>query len=644
MIAEMSRLEIVCLRSILPDVVAFLQEQGFVHVEEVPLYVEKVPGFLHRVHLDSEQKQEAEALEEIDRTLRELLPLLPKTPPHEKIGEARKEIEQIEANAWMSQVQGWSRELRSVIRQRTNVQDNLEVLRHYRNTLEEIHPLLRQRRGKVVLGNNARAIMLQGDVDKAVAQLTERLRHEIGDDVEVMHRHLNRNALAGLVVYPEEHNETVGHVLHELKIDPVGGPDKTLRGLTVDEVIPKLEASIQRQEARLRELEDQLRAFSEEKGAALLAMESLVGDRLAQLRIVHNFAQSEMTGVIHGWAPSDDLPEFERELARQFPGQIVVEAHPVESAEERKRVPTLLKNNEWVKPFEVLLSLLRPPSYGSLDPTLLVGLFFVVFYGFILGDAVYGLIIAGMAYGIRRMVAHIELAKHAMTVGIYMGISTFFWGVMFGEYLGGLIKVPHVWFYRGDEDNFMFLLALGIGFGLIHVPLSLCLGIYESLRFKDTHHAQEKLGFLIGLAAVGVAVLNYADIGVFGGLWALVLAGGMLVAALVLLILGFGALGLIQMLEIISLAGNVLSYARLMAVGVASVFLARAANDVAELVPNIFAAILVGFIMHTLAIAIGIISPAIHSLRLNYVEFLPKFFNPEGRSYQPFRKEAVYGD
>ncbi len=646
MIAEMSRLEIVCLRSRLDDLVAFIQEQGILHVEEVPLFVENTPGFLHRVHLSPVQKQEKEDLETFDQTLRELTLLLHRRPHWEKVREAQARLAKSDSGEWSDKVREWSRNLRSIVRQRTNLQDNIEVLRNYRQTLRNIEPLLGNKKDQLVLGENARAIMLQGDVAQNLHTLKSRLADDVGPGCEVIEKRLSRNLMAGLILYSESQNEAVGKVLHDLKIDPVEGPDKTLRGLSIDEVLAKLDEAVERQEKRLNELEEELRAFSRDEGAELVAMQIVVADRLAQLSIRNQFAQSELLAVIHGWAPSDELPRFYRELQSRFPNEVAVEDRAVESAEERKHVPTLLRNHEWVKPFEVLMALLRPPAYGSLDPTILVGFFFVMFYGFILGDAVYGLIIAGFAYWGRRAFAHIELAKHAFTVGIYMGFSSVFWGVMFGEYLGGIIpgRDLALWFYRGDETNFMFLLALGIGFGLFHVPLSLCLGIYESLRFNDTHHAQEKIGLLIGLGALGLGVLNYAEVGIFAGAWVFIPMALMFGAAVVLLVLGLGALGLIQVIEIVSLAGNVLSYARLMAVGVASVYLASSANEIAGLVPNIFGAILVGFTMHVLAIVIGIVSPAIHALRLNYVEFLPKFFAPEGRTYQPFRKEAVYGD
>ena len=109
-------------------------------------------------------------------------------------------------------------------------------------------------------------------------------------------------------------------------------------------------------------------------------------------------------------------------------------------------------------------------------------------------------------------------------------------------------------------------------------------------------------------------------------------------------LLGFGFLGvifsegLLGFIEIFSIFGNILSYSRIMAIGLASVILATVANRLAEASPNIIAAILIGFIIHLINFIMGVFSPTIHSLRLHYVEFFSKFFVPTGRQFQPFKK------
>ncbi len=113
------------------------------------------------------------------------------------------------------------------------------------------------------------------------------------------------------------------------------------------------------------------------------------------------------------------------------------------------------------------------------------------------------------------------------------------------------------------------------------------------------------------------------------------------VVGVILIFYAMGVMGLVGVIEVISLGGNVLSYARLMALGVASIALA----DIANMLPNMMGpwiGIPMAMLVHVMNIGIGIARPTIHSLRLNFVEFLPKFYSPEGSGFNPFRKEAQW--
>jgi V/A-type H+-transporting ATPase subunit I len=112
----------------------------------------------------------------------------------------------------------------------------------------------------------------------------------------------------------------------------------------------------------------------------------------------------------------------------------------------------------------------------------------------------------------------------------------------------------------------------------------------------------------------------------------------------VLLGASLGWLGIIMgPIEFIGLIGNVLSYLRIAAIGLASVYLAKVANDVAGMVGNIFVGIIIALLIHALNLVLGAFSPTIHSLRLHYVEFFRKFYEGGGRPYKPFRSSLSSG-
>jgi len=638
MIAKMDRVEIICLREKLTEIVPFLHRRGLLDLEEVPLDVEQVPDFLARADVDEADREEASRLEELDQMLRELVPLLAVKPSEKAVLDVLPGMSEIPQADYPNLVRTWHREIRSMARRRTNARDNLEVLNNYRQLLQTLTPVLGSR--KVNFGQNARAIVLKGEAQRAVEQLNARLSAVVGPDAEFIRQDISRSHVVGVLLYPEAKNEAVTRVLREEGITPVDTPEKAEGENSLQDVLRRVEARIREQENSLSDIETQLKAYTAEHGPKLVAMHRIVQDDLSEFRAVKNFANSNMVAVIHGWCPSDDVPALQSALQKEFEGQVVLNQLPMKDV-PRTKVPTLLKNPEWLKPFERLLGFLKPPTYGSYDATLLVTVSFIVFYGFILGDAGYGAIIIGIAYAIRKKWGYNQLLKDITTIVMAMGASSIVFGLIYMEIFGDAVyRIVHFsLFHRGVETN--ILLLLGILFGVIHIPLALILGIREDFRHDHKEHAYEKLGMLLGLLAVMIGVTIYYEVPLIGHPLMAYTAGiiGLLGAGL--LFYSMGAMGLVGLLEIVSLGGNVLSYARLMALGIASIALADIANEAAR--ESVwYIGVPIAVMVHTLNIVIGVFSPTVHSLRLNYVEFLPKFFDAEGRPYKPFKKEATW--
>lgn len=643
MIAQMDRVEIVLLRAELSRLVPFLQEQGVVHIEDVPLALENHPGYLHRVHLDEQQKAELATIEEIRRLVSEFMPLLPGATPHAAIVAAGPSIASESMDALMQRAKAAHRTLRSIARRRLNAEDNAALIRRYWETLEAISPMLAVR--EVRLGATARAVVLEGFSTEDLADLAAKVRRELGQDCVMYSEPLGKQSYIAVIAHPEGLHAAVGAFLESQGILPLDPPEAAIAGESIGEVLQKIQARLAELDSQIASLNEELAAYHAAEGANLAALDQLTSSRLAQMTITDQFAQSKMVAVVHGWVPSDAYDALVSKLKQAFGDRAAV-AKMSQDEVEITRIPTLLKNAPLLKPFQIILDMFNPPKYGTIDPTRMVAFAFILFYGFILGDMGYALLIIGLTTWLKKKNAHNELMCDALTIAQWMGVSSFAWGFIYMEFFGNMperILGLHAFLHRFEQP--MLMLGISVFYGAVHVPLALILGIREGYRHHDHHHAEEKLGMLLGLIALAVAVATIGGLAPLGTTVGYALAGILFVVGVGFMIKSMGGMFAVGVLEILGLTANVLSYARLMALGIASVVLADLANDLlynsSGLVFLLLAVPAAGLI-HLLNIGIGVFSPTIHSLRLNYVEFLPKFYEPEGRNYTPFRKGVAW--
>lgn len=645
MIAKMDRVEIVFLRSEFPELVPFIQAQGVMHLEDVPLAVENHPGYLHAVSLPEDQEAELAQLQQVDALLKESLPLMSVTPSHSVVAEAGPRVE------------GWSdafrlraatlhhRRLRSFARRALNIQDNLELIKSYGSILQRIQPLLEQRHA--VLGETARAMVLDGYSEEGLNDLAKRFVREIGPECDLVHQPLEKKAVVAVVTYGANKNESVSALLEDEGIIALDPPAGESFGTTVIEVMKKTGARMQALQEDLEQVKEELTIYSQRHGDELTALAQVVSTRLGQLNVYDQFAQSDMIGVIHGWVPSESFAALNAGIKAEFGDRVAVEQLSM-SEVPMQSVPTLRENHPLVKPFELMMGLMKPPTYGHFDPTVLVAVSFSLFYGFILGDMGYAMVVLALAFLLRKKMGHNPMARSAAGIMTWMGISTFIFGAIYLEFFGDTLEhffpsLP-ILFHRGHETT--TLLAIAILFGVVHVVLALVLGIRESYAHNHNKHGDEKLGMLLGLVAIAVALM------VGGGFFPLaaslgyVLAGFIFIAALFYLFKGMGPMAPMGVMELVGLSANILSYARLMALGMAGLAFAEIANSMTRGSESILMAATVGILgaalVHSFNIGLGVFSPTIHSLRLNIVEFLPKFYEPAGKSYEPFRKELAW--
>lgn len=337
--------------------------------------------------------------------------------------------------------------------------------------------------------------------------------------------------------------------------------------------------------------------------------------------------------LINGWMPSENVEGLQQYLTNVFAGRVVLSVLELHQ-EDYDRVPVLLRNPLYFKPFELFARLLPLPKYSSYDPTPFLGLFFPLLFGMILGDIGYGLLLGVVAGLVIRFYPQREtLVDGAKILGVSAAYAVMF-GLLYGELFGNLgeqlFHLQPIWQERSQA--IVPMIAFAISVGTAHVLLGLLLGIRYDFKRRLRREALVKLINLLLICLCGIWLLGF----LFPTPWEL--TWPLLLAILLLLPILIIAGGLLAPLELLKSFGNIVSYVRIMAIGLCSVLLAQVANQLGGMTGDMVAGVLVAGVLHFFNLILGVFAPTVHALRLHYVEFFSKFLEFGGRRYRPLGK------
>jgi len=382
-------------------------------------------------------------------------------------------------------------------------------------------------------------------------------------------------------------------------------------------------------EKELAGFKTQLGLLKETEGQFLVDFEFNLEKENEKLEAPLRFAVTENAFIIDGWIPEIKAKEVEYRLRHLTKNKIFFEF-----LKDKKNAPTSLDNPSLVKPFQFFMNLYSMPKYTEIDPTFLVFITFPLFFGFMLGDVGYGLVTLAVFLFLRTKLK--GEGKMLINSLIIASLATIFFGFIFGEAFGFEI-VEHPILFRSHDLNLMLLISIAVG--LIHITLGYLVGFYNVLIQHGLKEAVYEKGSWLMIEAGGLLIISEMILAMtsFGNIVGAVL----FLAGVILLFKGEGVQGIIELPSILS---NTLSYARLFAVGLASVKLAVIVNDFATAFfaqggLMIGVSILILLLGHTVNILLGLIGPFLHALRLHYVEFFGKFYKGGGRRFMPFGAE-----
>lgn len=521
---------------------------------------------------------------------------------------------------------------------KSDLEFSLNALDRYEKIIRKIQPLESQL--PILEGFEVTVILIQREFRDVLEIIRNALVEITRNQFELISADVDEATIATVIIFNKKYSERVHSFLFSQNVNEVRMPSEYL-GKPFNEILVLI---AQKRESSLEEkaeIDNKLETIAAAWYQELAVLKKILEDRNEEAGVYGKFGQTEYTFLIEGWVPKKYLNRTKDAIKNSFGNRVIVIELDV-SLEKMDDAPTFYDNPAIVKPFEFLIQIIGAPKYKEIDPSPLIAIFFPFFFGLMVGDIAYGAIILVFAMVMKRKYKTEVWLQHLMNILIISSIPSIFFGILFGEFFGNLGEemgwihpVQFLGITWNRIEAMVPLLILAIAIGVFHVILGLAIGIINSLAKKSRKHAIEKAGMIT--VVVGIILVMGATVEM---LPSILLTPGvvLIVVALPLIIYGGGLFGAF---EIMSTAVNVLSYARIMAIGMASVILALVANKLGGTIEVAFVGFLIAALLHILNIGLAMFSPFLHSLRLHLVEFHSKFYEGGGKMYKPFVKEKV---
>ncbi len=517
------------------------------------------------------------------------------------------------------------------------------------------------------------------------------LKEALGGDLELF---TNPDSTFIVAFVPVAKADEAQRVLVQSGFTEVPVPDGTGKP---EQLASALEAEISGLSKELEEVETNIEKLRERHANFLLASDEHLSIVVEKAELPLRMGATEHAFVLEAWVPTADVSKVKKAFADKFNEDIHIEVLEEkarvdvhESKEEMKmeaglstaeavtvpmsqETPVKLEHGKGVGRFAYYTKLLSTPRYNEVDPTIMVAIFFPIFFGLMVGDVGYGIPFTVLGYlGLKK--AQSQEWRAIATMLFYGGICSIIFGLfLFGDMLGieftaahadelswsallG-IEFPHVLFNIGDFalqlgyytklGSVKILLYISLWIGVVHLLIGLFLGFYnQTIRHGLKHAIMEKFSWIMIMVGFAlVALLVMIDVLIGGAPLELtdprfVIGLILIVVGLLLAVKGEGGKAVIELPEVMS---NVLSYTRLIAIGMSKAGMALAFNFIAiELIggadPLMFIMGLMVFIVgHLMIFILAILSAGLHAIRLQYVELFNKFFEGGGLEFNPLR-------
>ncbi len=561
----------------------------------------------------------------------------------------QKEVEDMDTKAFISYAEGI---LAQVEGETQGIEEKLAALDSEKSVLESNKSLAENLSSlDMDLGLLSDSKFTTTFVGRTTAESVEKFKAECGkitDNLFVQTAPDGKEVYIMVVVVADEFKDDVFTLLRKIEFEKFEIGD--VEGKP-SEIISSAESRLLSIENEKSQAKAELKVVAEKWDDEVLALKEQLENEKEKNEVFSSFAETKKSVVFEAWVPVKDLKKAESVIETSTEGHCVLDIEEV--PDDSEDVPILQQNGAYAKPYELLIGMYAPLKYNEIDPTIFVALTFPFFFGFCLTDAFYGAMVVAIGFILYRGMGKLnETMKNGGLIVMASGL----WAIILGLVTNGLLgdfytrilgmgdALPTVIPSLNAFANPATILVIAIIVGIIYTNIGFVIGAINNLRYGNTKEAMgsQIVWFILELGLVAL-VLGFLMPAI--GMVGMVIGALLIVASLVILVWANGAYGL---MDVFGFMGDVLSYARLLALCLATGGIAMTVNIVANMCNDMIP--FVGIVLFVFVMIFGhianflfqVLGAGVNALRLNYVEFFSQFFMGGANSFEAFKAQRIF--
>lgn len=576
-------------------------------------------------------------IDQVQTALGFIQPYIPKRPLKERLQEKRREytLEELEQEIFtfspktlVKDVLDLEKRLDTIAELKKELNDKESFFKHWKKLDVSAHDLRSMERVTGSVG-----VIPQHDQNTYMTML------EASDLLYVNEVYQTRDEIGVVVYFDRRDQEAIKPLLNDAHFEHVTEKLTEKPHLALEDIDEELKA-LKKETASIK---DRLAKMSKEVWQLMLT-EEYYEAKLQRERSKLFLIDEKHLFIMEGWLEEEEVPQMELALKSVLPEtEYVLYVNDVKE-EEIDNVPVVLKNNDYVSPFESITAMYNLPKYNEIDPTPFLAPFYLLFFGMMAADVGYGLLLWLATFAVLKFTEVSPAMKKNMRFFHLLSYPTIIWGLIYGSFFGAALPVVLL----STTNDVITILILSVIFGITQIFFGLGINTYLKLRNKDKFGAFSDgigwIGIFIGLIVLllGNMLLDSEILGTIGAIIAVASALGIILATTLgseNKALGVG-LGVYNLYGITGYIGDIVSYTRLMALGVSSGSIALAFNMIIGFIPGVgrFTVGAVLFIvLHAVNLGLTFLSSYVHGARLIFVEFFGKFYEGGGKALNPLR-------